>query len=166
VTKKAVTKKADPQEVPPSFVAPPVDPLTPVERSRLMSRIRRKGTKPEVIVRSVLHRMGLRFRLHDRSLPGTPDIVLPRHGTVVFVHGCFWHRHGCASTTTPKTRTEFWLRKFSANQARDAITESEVEALGWRVVLVWECETRDLVELAQRLMRVFSETVDLDASRS
>lgn len=116
-----------------------------------MARIRGGDTKPELVVRSLVHRMGLRFRLHDRSLPGSPDLVLRRHRTVVFVHGCFWHRHGCSRTTTPKTRIEFWKRKFDANVTRDALASASLAALGWRVIVVWECETRDLEQLESRL---------------
>jgi DNA mismatch endonuclease, patch repair protein len=133
-----------------------MDSLTPEARSALMARIHGKETKPELAVRSLMHRMGLRFRLHDRGLPGTPDIVLRRYRAVVLVHGCFWHRHGCSMTTTPKTRTEFWQQKFDANKARDALSESKLSALGWRVLVVWECETRDLAKLERRLRRFFA----------
>jgi len=107
-----------------------------------MSRIRGKDTKPEVRVRSALHRMGYRFRLHSRNLPGKPDIVLPKHATVVFVHGCFWHRHpGCRFAYTPKSRIEFWQAKFDRNVERHREVEEQLEELGWSVVVIWECET-------------------------
>ena len=127
--------------------------LTPQQvRSRTMSRIKGKNTKPEIAVRSMLHRAGYRFRLHGRKLPGSPDIVLARHKTVVFVHGCFWHRHeGCKYTTTPKTRTEFWSDKFRKNVERDARQQRELREMGWRVLIVWECELRDLETLKKRL---------------
>lgn len=107
----------------------------------MMSGIRGKDTQPELAVRSYLHRKGLRFRLHAK-LPGKPDLVLPKYRTVVFVHGCFWHRHkGCRLTTTPKTRPEFWQEKFAANIKRDAQVTERLEASGWRVLVVWACQT-------------------------
>ena len=113
------------------------------ERSRNMAAIRGKNTAPELAVRRILHAMGLRFRLHRKDLPGRPDIVLPRHRTVVFVHGCFWHRHeGCSYTTTPKTRQEFWQAKFDGNVARDRRNQADLVQLSWRVLVVWECELR------------------------
>ena len=113
------------------------------ERSALMARIRGKNTKPEIIVRRTLHAMGKRFRLFRRNLPGRPDVVLPRHRLALFVHGCFWHRHeGCRLSSTPKTRTGFWIDKFTANVARDASNVEALRTLGWRVGIVWECETR------------------------
>ncbi|MFZ9916491.1 MAG: very short patch repair endonuclease [Phycisphaerales bacterium] len=118
------------------------DTLTKAERSALMSRIRGKDTKPEVFVRSALHRAGFRFRLHGAALPGRPDIVLPRHRTVVFVHGCFWHRHGCRLSSEPATRRAFWREKFARNRARDQRTARALRKLGWRVVTVWECSLR------------------------
>lgn len=117
-----------------------------------MSRIRGKNTKPEVGVRSILHKMGYRFRLHGRRLPGTPDIVLAKYQTVVFVHGCFWHRHkGCEFAYTPKSRVKFWEGKFASNVERDTRHQTELVNLGWDVITVWECELRQPDELAQRL---------------
>lgn len=117
-----------------------------------MSRVRGSDTKPERRVRSLLHRLGYRFRLHRKDLPGTPDIVLPKYRTVVFVHGCYWHRHpGCKRASTPQTNREKWERKFENNVERDGRNQEELEALGWRVVVVWECETRDEIALAKRL---------------
>lgn len=128
----------------------------PLSRSAIMRRVGRANTKPELIVRSLLHSVGLRFRLHRKSLPGSPDIVLSKHRTAIFVHGCFWHRHpGCKYATTPKTRQEFWIPKFEGNVARDARKEAQLQELGWRVLIVWECETKDLVELDVRLRREF-----------
>lgn len=113
-------------------------------RSRMMSGIRGKNTKPELVVRSFLHRRGLRFRLQDKRLPGRPDIVLPRYRAVVQVHGCFWHQHsGCRFAYTPKANSEFWSRKLSENVARDTASEYALRARGWRVLTVWECETAD-----------------------
>lgn len=128
------------------------DTLSKDERSRMMSRIRSTDTKPERIVRSSIHRLGYRFRLHDGRLPGSPDIVLPRLQTVVFVHGCFWHRHqGCRFAYIPKSRIEFWKSKFAANKKRDKIAIAMLEDLGWHVIVVWECETRNLPALNERL---------------
>jgi DNA mismatch endonuclease (patch repair protein) len=130
-----------------------IDPI----RSRIMSAVRQKNTGPETIVRRVLHGLGLRFRLHRNDLPGTPDIVLPKHRTVVFVHGCFWHRHGgCSKTTTPKTRLEFWLEKFDRNVDRDLRKERALVEEGWKVLVVWECETRDRACLRERMSRAFA----------
>ncbi len=100
--------------------------------------------------------MGLRFRLHRDDLPGTPDLVFPKHRTVVFVHGCFWHRHAdCRKATTPKTKTDFWARKFKRNQERDAENVAELDALEWRVIVIWECQTRRPEEIAIALARAF-----------
>ena len=117
------------------------DFLSRAERSDRMSRIRGKDTQPELALRRVLHRLGLRYRLHGAGLPGKPDLVFPRYKTVVFVHGCFWHRHpGCKIATTPKSNTQFWKEKFEKNILRDARATIELQALGWRVLVVWECD--------------------------
>lgn len=117
------------------------DFLSPAERSDRMSRIRGKDTQPELALRKALHGLGLRYRLHGAGLPGKPDLVFPRYRAVVFVHGCFWHHHaGCNIATTPKTNTPFWLAKFEKNVARDARVTAQLETLGWRVFVVWECE--------------------------
>lgn len=109
-------------------------------RSRVMSRIRGYDTSPERLVRSYLHRAGLRYRLNDRRLPGSPDLVLPKWSAAVFVHGCFWHRHpGCPKAYTPKSNVDFWQTKFAANEARDRQKTRELRQLGWRVFVVWEC---------------------------
>lgn len=122
-----------------------------------MRAVRRAHTAPELIVRRALHAASLRFRLHRRDPPGTPDIVLPRHRTAIFVHGCFWHRHsGCRLTTTPKTRVEFWQDKFDKNVARDAAKQAALVEAGWRVLTIWECETRDQEGLSARLRAHFS----------
>lgn len=118
-----------------------MDTLTPEKRSWNMSRIKSKDTTPERIVRSFLHRNGLRFRLHVKELPGMPDVVLPKYKTVIEVRGCYWHRHqGCKYAYTPKTRIEFWQKKFAENIARDQRTEAELRKLGWNVIVIWECE--------------------------
>ena len=108
-----------------------------------MSRVRGKDTKPELLVRQFLHANGYRFRLHRKDLPGRPDITLPRLRTVIFVHGCFWHRHGgCPYFVVPKTRTDFWMEKIGRNVANDERQQAELRAAGWRVLVVWECELR------------------------
>lgn len=108
-----------------------------------MSRIRGKNTKPELLLRSLLHRAGYRFRLHAPGLPGKPDIVLPKYSTVIFVHGCFWHRHeGCNNATMPKSRTEFWEDKFRRTVERDQEKQRQLEEMGWKVLIVWECEVK------------------------
>ena len=122
----------------------PTDP----SRSALMSRVRACDTTPELSVRRAAHALGYRFRLHRRGLPGTPDMTFPRLGKVIFVHGCFWHRHpGCSRTTTPKTRIAFWQEKFERNVNRDRHNIAELRALGWEVLVIWECETTDGVKL-------------------
>lgn len=130
--------------------------LTTPERSALMARVRQKNTAPEMVVRGLLHSLGLRFRLHDRKLAGSPDIVLRRWKIVIFVHGCFWHRHeGCVRTTIPKRNAVFWLSKFAKNVARDAAKEKILTLAGWRVVTIWECETKDSAALRERIIEVF-----------
>lgn len=116
-------------------------------RSRMMAGIRSRNTKPELVIRRALHKAGFRFRLDDRSLPGRPDIVLRKHRAVVFVHGCFWHRHaGCRYAATPKTRPQFWAEKLGRNVQRDEEARVRLRHLGWRVATVWECETRQVDE--------------------
>jgi DNA mismatch endonuclease (patch repair protein) len=128
------------------------------KRRALMARVRHQDTKPELIVRSFLHRSGMRFRLHRSDLPGTPDIVFPALRKIILVHGCFWHRHkGCARTTSPKTRNSFWLAKFEANIARDRRVQRHLRKLGWRILIVWECETRNENGLKRKLQRFLSE---------
>lgn len=119
--------------------------MTPEQRSALMSRIRASNTAPELAVRRLCHSWGYRFRLHRRDLPGTPDLVFPRLRKVVMVHGCFWHRHqdpACKNAVLPKTRREWWAAKFGRNVARDARNEESLLALGWEVLVLWECEIR------------------------
>lgn len=133
-----------------------MDTISKARRSWNMSRIRSKNTGPERLVRSVLHSLGCRFRLHAANLPGTPDIVLPRWRTVLFVDGCFWHRHrGCAYAYEPKSRKAFWNAKFRANMRRDLSRSEKLSQLGWKCHVVWECETRDLIELERRLKKIF-----------
>ena len=114
------------------------------QRSRNMSAIKSKNTKPEIAVRKLLHSMGYRFRLHRKDLPGSPDIVLPKYKTVIFVHGCFWHRHeNCKYASIPKTRKEFWESKFKANVKRDLEIQEKIKNIGWQSVVVWECEIKN-----------------------
>jgi len=120
------------------------DRISEERRSWNMSRIRSKDSSPEKAVRSLLHNMGFRFRLHRKNLPGTPDIVLPKYKTVIFVHGCFWHRHeGCKYAYTSKTRKDFWDQKFKNNIERHIKVTRELEDLGWKVHVIWECEVKD-----------------------
>lgn len=130
-----------------------VDVMDTGTRSALMSRIQAKDTKPELIVRRLLWRRGFRFRLHGRKLPGKPDLVLPKWGAVVLVHGCFWHRHeGCPYFRLPKTRTDFWDKKLGRNRERDAATVKALGEMGWRVAVVWECSIRtDHLAVAEQL---------------
>ena len=126
-------------------------------RSWMMSRIGPRHTRPELAVRRLVHALGFRFRLHRRDLPGRPDLVLTRHRVVIFVHGCFWHRHrSCSNCTVPKTRPDFWAAKFSANVARDARHALALRQAGWRVVTVWECETERPSSLERRLRRLLT----------
>jgi DNA mismatch endonuclease (patch repair protein) len=119
------------------------DVVSKAVRSRMMSSIRGRGTRPEMAVRRYLHGRGFRYRLHDRSLPGTPDLVLPRYKAVIFVHGCFWHRHaGCHLAATPASNQEFWLKKLSANAERDQRNLQKLLRDGWRVIVIWECGIR------------------------
>lgn len=120
-----------------------VDIVDAATRSRMMSGIRSRNTKPEIRVRQFLHRQGFRFRLHVRELPGKPDIVLPRYRAVIFVHGCFWHGHDCHIFKIPKTRTEFWQGKIARNRTNDEKSREKLLASGWRVGIVWECAIRN-----------------------
>jgi DNA mismatch endonuclease (patch repair protein) len=135
-----------------------VDTLTKEHRSWNMSRIKSRDTNPEKTVRSLLHNLGFRFRIHRKDLPGKPDIVLPRYKTVIFVHGCFWHRHkGCKYAYTPKSRIDFWQKKFAENQQRDKRAKQKLQKLGWRVVTVWECETKHMQILTRRIKRLLPD---------
>ncbi|MDZ5435404.1 DNA mismatch endonuclease Vsr [Pseudomonas fluorescens] len=120
-----------------------MDIVDKATRSRMMSGIRAKNTRPEMMIRKFLHAMGYRFRLHRRDLPGKPDIVLPKLMTCIFVHGCFWHRHpGCQYSSTPSTNIDFWAEKFRKNIDRDVRHQKELELKGWNVVVIWECELK------------------------
>lgn len=132
-----------------------VDRLSKEKRSWNMSRIKCKDTKPELAVRSLLHRMGYRFRLHKKDLPGKPDIVLPKYKTVIFVHGCYWHRHkGCKYAYNPKSKVDFWQKKFDGNVERDKKKRIELKQLGWNVIVIWECETKKLQLLQNKIKKL------------
>ncbi|WP_367615660.1 very short patch repair endonuclease, partial [Pseudoroseomonas ludipueritiae] len=129
-------------------------PDVPAARRRTMRAIKGKNTKPELLLRSMLHKAGYRFRLHRKDLPGRPDITFPSRHRVIEVRGCWWHRHAdCRHCTTPRTRQEYWLPKFARNQARDAANEAALRALGWDVLVVWECELADAERLLNRVVR-------------
>jgi DNA mismatch endonuclease (patch repair protein) len=136
----------------------PIDtPPTPA-RSALMGRVRGRNTSPELRVRRAAHRLGYRFRIHRGDLPGTPDIVFPKHRLVIFVHGCFWHRHeGCQRCTTPKTRTDFWSAKFKKNMERDQRNVEALQECGWNVLIVWECVTKKPQDLDKLLTTAITE---------
>ena len=128
------------------------DIFEPGKRSEIMSRVRGRDTEPEMIVRRIAHGLGFRFRLY-RNLPGRPDIVFPRHRAVIMVNGCFWHRHsGCKCASSPKTRESYWNAKFADNVVRDRRNETALSDLGWRVMVIWECETRDREAVAERIV--------------
>ncbi len=130
-----------------------MDKLSKEKRSWNMSRIRGKDTKPEVIIRSMLHRMGYRFRIHAKGLSGCPDIVLSKYRAVIFVHGCFWHRHpGCKYAYTPKSRQDFWAKKFQKTVERHEIVTRELERQGWKTLVVWECETANTQKIYGKLI--------------
>ena len=132
-----------------------MDSISKKHRSWNMSKIRSKDTSPEKAVRSLLHGMGYRFRLHRKDLPGKPDIVLPKYKTVIEVRGCFWHRHeNCKETTTPKSNTAFWQEKFRKNVERDQLNEKKLKELGWRLVVIWECEVKNIDELNHKLLEL------------
>jgi len=128
------------------------DRFSPEQRSWIMSRVKGRDTHTELMVRRILHAMGYRFRLHYSKLPGKPDIALPRHRKVIFVHGCFWHSHpGCRRAARPSTRLEFWNKKLNGNVKRDKEVIQAIEAKGWRVLVIWQCQTRDVEGLRSRL---------------
>lgn len=120
-----------------------------------MSRVRGKDTTPELRTRRCAHAIGLRFRLHRKDLPGKPDLIFPKYKLAVFVHGCFWHRHPhCSKASTPKSKTDYWVAKFDANVARDARVADELKLMGWNVAVLWECETRNKIELTDKLQQL------------
>jgi DNA mismatch endonuclease (patch repair protein) len=138
------------------------DPIDP-QRSALMARVRQRHSAPELEVRGILRALNVPYKLHRKSLPGTPDICIPSVKGVIFVHGCFWHRHaGCKKATTPKTRRAFWLDKFTRNVARDADNLSAIRKLGWRSLVLWECQCKDTAKLTARLSRFLSTQAGIE----
>ncbi|PDS98985.1 very short patch repair endonuclease [Rhizobium sp. S9] len=138
-----------------------MDRFSPSERSRIMSAVRGRDTRPEMRVRRVAHALGLRFRLHRKDLPGVPDLVFPKHRLVLFVHGCFWHRHeGCPRASIPQSRREFWIEKLTKNVTRDQRVKAVLEEIGWRVEVIWECETKrdDLIRERITAIPTFAAT--------
>jgi DNA mismatch endonuclease, patch repair protein len=126
-----------------------MDSVDPKTRSRMMANIRGKNTRPELTVRSLLHRQGFRFRIHDKCLPGTPDLVFKKYKAVIFVHGCYWHRHkDCRLASDPKQNSVFWRNKFDATVCRDGVVYFKLKCLGWRTAIIWECCIRDKVNLS------------------
>lgn len=134
-----------------------MDIVSKEQRSRMMAAVRQRDTPAELAVRRVAHALGFRFRLNVRSLPGSPDIVFPKHRKVIFVHGCYWHRHNCRKATMPSSRTEFWQSKFEANVNRDQQAIKKLRKLGWKVLVVWECQTNDAVKVAKTLKKFFDQ---------
>lgn len=131
-----------------------MDNISPSERSEIMSRVRSKNSRPEMLVRRLIFAAGYRYRLHDRKLPGCPDLVFRSRAKIIFVHGCFWHRHfGCVLARMPKSRLDFWKPKLEANKQRDARNKKLLQRAGWKVLTIWECETRDTERLERRLWR-------------
>jgi len=129
-----------------------MDVFSPEKRSQVMSRIRSKDTKPEKIIRSILHKLGFRFRINRKDLPGKPDIVLPKYKTVIFVHGCFWHQHeGCKIASKPKSNIKFWQDKFSRNIERDKKNQEDLYKMGYRVLVIWECEINEIQKNPENL---------------
>jgi DNA mismatch endonuclease (patch repair protein) len=138
-----------------------MDIVSPEKRSWMMAGIKGKNTKPEMVVRKIVHAMGFRFRLHRKDLPGSPDLVFPRLKKVIFVHGCFWHQHpGCKFAYTPKSNTQFWLAKLEGNTRRDALALMMLGALGWEALIVWECEISDRSALALKLNSFLAPDLD------
>jgi len=135
-----------------------MDTLSPAERSERMARIRSKDTRPELWVRRLVHRMGYRYRLHVESLPGRPDLVFRKRRKAIFVHGCFWHRHGgCKLARLPKSKLDFWRPKLEANRERDLKNQAALKQMGWDVLVIWECELGDLQRLAKRVEEFLEE---------
>lgn len=130
-----------------------MDTLTPQQRSERMSRVKGKDTRPEMVVRRLVHALGFRYRLHVGTLPGKPDLVFPRLKRIIFVHGCFWHRHGrCPFTRLPKSRLDFWMKKLEDNHRRDSRNQRKLRKEGWRVLVVWECQLNDGEKLKERIL--------------
>ena len=135
-----------------------LDPLSPAERSERMSRVRGKDTKPEIVVRRLVHSMGYRYRLHSRKLPGHPDLVFAARKKALFIHGCFWHRHpGCPNCRLPKTKLDFWAPKLEGNRERDIANQRQLKELGWAYLVIWECELKDQAELSSKIVKFLED---------
>lgn len=135
-------------------------------RSKIMASVRQRNTKPELVVRSLLHKMGYRFRLHGRDLPGTPDIILPKHHAVLFINGCFWHQHpGCSLAKRPSSNTKYWDAKLDENITRDDIKIAALNNAGWKVLVIWQCETNELSALAVKLQEFLRMAYSRDTRR-
>lgn len=141
------------------------DNRTEQQRSENMRAVRGKNTAPELLIRSMLHRLGYRFRLHQKDLPGTPDIVFPPRRSVMFVHGCFWHGHDCPRGCLPSSNFDFWQRKIAKNRERDNRTQDQLQREGWKVLTVWECETKNKARLAKKLSRFLEQGQRADKAK-
>ena len=140
-----------------------MDTVSAVRRSEIMSRVPSRGSQPEMTVRRLVHGLGYRYRLHGKGLPGRPDLVFSRHRRVIFVHGCFWHRHpGCALARMPKSRVRFWRAKLDGNRERDLANLHELDRMGWRSLIVWECELRDIQSITERVVCFLGQPRELD----
>ena len=138
-----------------------MDVFTKEKRSQIMSKIKGKDTKPEKVVRSLLHQMGYRFRLHRRDLPGNPDIVLPKYKKIIFVHGCFWHGHeDCPRAKRPSTNKKFWDEKLSKNIERDKKNQCELGKLGWQLLVVWQCQIKDINNLIEKIIKFINKPIN------
>lgn len=134
------------------------DIVSSSKRAEMMSSVKQRHTKPEIAVRKILHSLGFRFRLHRKDLPGSPDIVLPKFRTVIFVHGCFWHQHkNCSKSRRPSSNQDYWNTKLDENISRDERKEKELSKLGWRIITIWQCEIRDLKTLTPKLKKLLAE---------
>ena len=138
-----------------------MDNLTPQQRSKTMASVRGKDTRPELVVRRLTHRAGYRYRLHEKSLPGKPDLVFPRRNKLIFVHGCFWHGHSCRSgLNRPTSNKSYWLPKLDRNKSRDKKNRAKLRRLGWKVLAIWECQVRDEARLTTRIQRFLESPVN------
>lgn len=137
-----------------------MDKISPEKRSWVMSQVKSRNTRPEIFVRSLLHRLGYRFRIHRPDLPGKPDIVLPKYRTVIFVHGCFWHSHeGCKRARMPAANNSYWKQKLARNMDRDAHNKDSLKSLGWNVIIIWECELKNMELLRARLLDCLNASI-------
>ena len=140
-----------------------MDTVSPERRSEIMARVRGRDTRPEMAIRRLLHSLGYRYRLHDKRLPGRPDLVFALRRKVIFVHGCFWHRHpACDLARTPKSRVEFWRTKLDGNRQRDLANQGTLRSLGWRFFVVWECELTNLDSVTERLVEFLEGRREVD----